>query len=143
MRASDSSSHFFFQLQTERQVMYLKEKAEQFKTHVVKNKERYIGALAIVGTNVLWYLATKNNGNTTEIDVKGDHNSVAVTNVGTQNFHAPKRLSYIVTDGERWWQTQREAARALGVYPTDVSKHINHGQELKDGITLERVGVRS
>ena len=99
-----------------------------------------VGAFCVVGTA----LAMKTRPMIVSM-IEGDGNMAitaeTITNV-THN-HAPKRLSYIVTDGTRWWETQAAAAKELGERTTDVSKHINHGQPLVSGTTLSRVGVRS
>ena len=103
-----------------------------------------IGGLCLAtGTLVAKRSASINSVNT----IDGDGNvctsitAEQITNV-THN-HAPKRLSYIVTDGDRWWQTQRSAAKDLGVTQSQLSRHLNHERPLHTGDAVERVGVRS
>ena len=99
-----------------------------------------VGTFCVVGTA----LAMKTRPMIVSM-IEGDGNiaitAETITNV-THN-HAPKRLSYIVTDGNRWWETQAAAALELGESTANVSKHLNHGRHLDCGASLERVGVRS
>jgi hypothetical protein len=55
------------------------------------------------------------------------------------------RLSYITKEKgtDRWWTTQADAAKAIGSSTSDVSKHINHGKPLPNGVELERMGVKA
>lgn len=98
-----------------------------------------VGAVCVVATGIIAKKDPQYSASIRTLVQVGDNTNV---NSVTHN-HMPKRLSYIVTDGERWWQTQTAAASALGERSTDVSKHLNHGQVLKSGAKLERVGVRS
>jgi len=122
----------------------MKERIEKIKTHISENKGVYISGALLVVTNVMWYVIASNSGDDNTITFGNGAKDVDITTIGTQNnYGTVERLSYIVTDGERWWKTQGEAAKALGEDPSDVSRHINHGQELRSGANLERVGVRS
>lgn len=105
-----------------------------------------IGGLCLAtGTVIAKRSASISSTASTTID--GDGNTCTymtaeqITNV-THN-HTSKPLGYIVTDGERWWETQAAAAQALGETERNVSRHINHGQPLRADVNLTRVGVRS
>lgn len=111
-------------------------------SHWHENKKIYVGIAIGVAAHIV-VQSVKKTVPTNVIGIEGNHNDVEINNIGVQHNHAPKRLSYIVTDGDRWWQTQNEAARSIGENETNVSKHLNHGQPLKSGVVLERVGVRS
>jgi hypothetical protein len=136
------TSLLFFE-STKGKLMEIRTKIEAVKAHFNRNKERYIMGAIFVGTNAIWYVATKNGGSSSEITVPGNHNNLEVNHIANQYNFAPKRLSYIVTDGERWWGSQVEAAKTIGENPANVSKHLNHGVDLKSGVKLERVGVRN
>jgi hypothetical protein len=72
--------------------------------------------------------------------VFGNNNTVTNTmNVGEN------RLSYIcscVIDGvERWFKSQAELAEATGHTECNISKHLNHGVPLSDGLQVTRHGI--
>ena len=116
--------------------------------HVKANQNVYILVGAIAGT-----LVASNYYYTAKIDAGTVTNTVTAGDVGgdltiagrdvINNFHAPKRLSYIVSDGERYWDTQASAAKELGDTAVNVSRHLNHGADLPSGAKLTRKGVRS
>lgn len=115
--------------------------------HVKSNKNVYIPIVCVAVTGFVMY---HYSGNKTPGTVT---NTVSQASVGgdiqmagrdvINHYNAPKRLSYIVTDGEDWWDTQAAAAKALGERASDISNHLNHGVDLKSGVKLERKGVRS
>lgn len=119
-------------------------KAEKIKAHVVRNKEVYI--VAVIGgvATTVAYFANQGDDTSVSVDVGRDNfGTISNTNIGTQINNAPNRLSYIVTDGKRWWETQAKAAKELGIRESDLSKHLNHDVPLPNGVELERMGTRS
>lgn len=113
------------------------------KTHWQKNKKLYAGIGIGVATTLVYHVAKRADSVVNGVGIEGNHNAVEINNIGVQHNHAPKRLSYIVTDGSRWWESQTEAAREIGEHPQNVSRHLNHGKPLECGVNLERVGIRS
>ena len=113
--------------------------AEEKESFWQKHGTKVRVTLGFVAGGVVMYILGSNMSN---IRIDGTGNIVAGRDMITHN-HAPKRLSYIVTDGERWWDTQASAAKDLGERASDISNHLNHGADLKSGAVLERKGVRS
>lgn len=119
-------------------------KANEIQKTVVsfwqEHKEAIIvGAVCVVATGVITKKDPEFSASIRTLVQVGDNTNV---NSVTHN-HMPKRLSYIVTDGDRWWQTQGSAAKDLGITESQLSRHLNHGRPLHTGESVERVGVRS
>lgn len=62
-------------------------------------------------------------------------------------IHGVKRLSYIVRQSgtENWWRSQADAARALDISTSALSKHLNHGDPIigRPDLSFVREGVSS
>lgn len=139
-----------------------KEDVEEVKDYIRENKKTYIavGVAAVVVAGFTYLVMRKNQqsfcGRVYDQGRGADvYTTKPQTNVGSNfisnsvingdvNAHVgKKRLSYIVAlDGsDRVWTSQADSARELGVSEVNISKHINHGKPLPDGVSLTRLGV--
>jgi hypothetical protein len=130
-------------------------KYQMIKSHIKKNKDRYITTVVAAGITCLIMRDPRLfGGGLNAKDVCGEVNAKTQTimdsifvgrdNYGTvTNNHVPKSLSYIVQqDGtDNWWRAQSEYARERGLSDTMVSQHINHNRPLSNGESLTRRGI--
>ncbi len=132
-------------------------KLDKVKKHVEEHKVTYISCAAVAGITYLIMrdqsmsdllrgqsldptsLEDKSKSITVSQNFGVIHQGDNITNVNV------KRLSYIVRDdtSNRWWSSQSEAARDLGISECRVSQHLNHGAPLENGVSLSRMGVSS
>jgi hypothetical protein len=129
-------------------------KLTRIKTKIKDNKREIIAvAIGLVTGAAAAYLLTKKSDD--EIMVEG---SVAFLNTITGykpiinnndnrttiiNEVPATRLSYLVKVGDKIYETQREAAEALGVSESNLSKFFNGKTELGLEETPIRLGVRT
>jgi hypothetical protein len=71
--------------------------------------------------------------------VFGKNNSIG----NTTNVNGKNPLSYIVSiDGsDRLFPSQADLSRATGISEPNISKHLNHGKPLPDGMSVTRRGI--
>jgi hypothetical protein len=124
--------------------------ASTVKTHVKKHKEAYVvGAVAtgviVVGAVIAFKsgVVTLNVTDSANIAINSPKTNVVnnITNVAVSNGHLSKIVQNVDT-GE-WFASQAEAARAIGVDPSAISRHFSRGEKLPDGVQLIRRGVAS
>jgi hypothetical protein len=127
---------------------------DKCKAHFVRNKKFYAGiGLGILAGGTAVYLTKKTTIKMPElppIENNGILNNIGVVEQLHSHTHIlnedpVKRLSYITKVEDQYFETQREAAKFMGVSELHLSKFLNGKSDMANlnGYIPERVGVRA
>jgi hypothetical protein len=119
-------------------------KVQKIKTHIKENKKTYIvgGVCFVVGAAAM--AIVKGSQNTAIVDsfnilkYKSPHTSQTVLVALPQLGH-PGNAVQVVGDPGTIYASQGEAARALGVTPTAVGKHLKGDIPNVAGVVLKKI----
>ena len=129
---------------------------ERVKKHFKKHKELYIGIGIGIGLAGITCLIMKESSTklvagldspvpsgTTGSFIFGSNNrGNIVTTIHNNNRGNPGFITRNIESGELF-ETQGAAAKAFNIPESILSKHLNYGRELEEGLHFERLGVLS
>ena len=119
-------------------------KVARLKTHFRENKDRYtVGAICLGVGAAAACLLRKGDTQIISAEVANVAGRDVNTTYKTVINQEPQRLSYLVKVGEKIYETQREAAEALGVSESNLSRFFNGKTELGLDEVPVRLGVRT
>jgi len=116
---------------------------EDLKNHIISNKEVYFVCGLVVIAGVSFYIGRRNGREITMIkNVISGHGNTLTWSSAMDRKGPP---SYMVSQKgtNNMWLSQRGCALSLGTDPTNISKHIRHGEPIPGmpNVIIERVGV--
>lgn len=137
----------------------LKEKkSNKLKKHLKKHKTKYYCGVTAIGVATITVIIMKKNLSlggwiTSQRSDAAGLLANSQVNVGS-NFSVINNNNYgkgcnslskiVSLDGtNKWWVSQAEAARELGISEMDLSRHLNCGRSLPNGLSLTRRGIAS
>jgi len=122
---------------------------ERIKTHIKEHKEAYITG-GIVGATALIigifvgkkFVSSEIVEELAEVVAPAVFNNHNIVDNSTTIVGRSKMSKIVSLDGtDKWFISQAEAARHLGVSPVAITKHLNDGDTLPGGISLTRRGI--
>jgi hypothetical protein len=121
------------------------ERLKDLETHILNNKEVYYICGLVVVAGVSFYIGRRSGREITLIKnvISGQGNTLTNNWSSAMNRQGPP--SYVVHQKgtENFWLSQSGCALSLGTDPTNISKHIRHGEPIPGmpNVIIERIGV--